>query len=99
MKAPHAPAVPHEEPGGADSVEDFAKKHAISRSLAYEEIAAGRLTARKVGGRTIITSEDAREWRLGLRKVRAGTCGAESGQWPGSQPHDDEGEQIPKEAC
>jgi hypothetical protein len=34
----------------------------ISRSKAYEEIAAGRLIARKCGARTLITFASAQEW-------------------------------------
>jgi hypothetical protein len=60
MNAPRRSAdLPHDERDGADSVERFAAKHAISRAQTYLEIAAGRLIARKVGSRTIITREDA----------------------------------------
>jgi hypothetical protein len=70
MKAPRASAVPpHDEHDGADSVERFAAKNGISRSQAYKEITAGRLTARKVGSRTIVTREDAAKWRRALPKV------------------------------
>ena len=70
MKAPRASAVsPHEECDGADSVERFAAKNAISRAQAYKEIAIGRLTARKVGSRTIVTREDAAKWRRALPKM------------------------------
>jgi hypothetical protein len=72
MKAPRAPAsLPHDEQAGADSVARFAEKHGISRSMAYEEIANGCLVARKVGARTIITSEDAAKWRRALPKAKA----------------------------
>jgi hypothetical protein len=50
----------------ADGVDDFARKNSISRSQIYEEIAAGRLIARKVGSRTIITREDGASWRRAL---------------------------------
>jgi hypothetical protein len=72
MKAPRASAVsPHDGRDGADRIECFAAKHAISRAQAYKEIAAGRLTARKVGSRTIITREDAARWRRALPKMSA----------------------------
>jgi hypothetical protein len=45
------------------TVEDFARRHAIGRSTAYEEIKCGRLIARKVRGRTVVTIEDAKAWR------------------------------------
>ena len=57
---------------GAVSVGRFAAMHGISRAQAYKEIAAGRLTARKVGTRTIITSEDAARWRRSLPKMFVG---------------------------
>jgi hypothetical protein len=72
MKAPRAPAsLPHDEQAGADSVERFAEKHGISRSQVFKEIANGRLTARKCGSRTLITSEDSRAWRRRLPKAKA----------------------------
>lgn len=52
------------------TVEAFARSHAISRTQAYREIAAGRLTASKVGRRTIITSENARLWRTSLPSLQ-----------------------------
>src|SRR6516165_162806 len=70
MKEPRASAVSsHDERDGADSVQRFADKHAISRAQAYLEIARGRLIARKVGSRTIITHEDAARWRRALPKM------------------------------
>jgi hypothetical protein len=70
MKAPRAFAgTPHAEHDGADTVERFAAKNAISRAQAFKEIASGRLTARKVGARTIITHEDAARWRRKLPKA------------------------------
>jgi hypothetical protein len=56
---------------GASRVEDWAARHGISRAQAYKEIAAGRLVARKVGVRTIITDEDAADWRRALPKMAA----------------------------
>lgn len=53
-------------PHGAQTVEQFAVDHSISRTTAYAEIASGRLKARKVGARTIIIPEDAAKWRRAL---------------------------------
>ncbi len=53
----------------ADSIDAFAIKNNISRRTAYEEINLGRLIARKVGSRTIITKEDAAAWRRALPKL------------------------------
>jgi hypothetical protein len=58
-------------PSGASRVEDWAIRNGISRAQAYKEIAAGRLVARKVGTRTIITDEDGEAWRRSLPKMPA----------------------------
>jgi hypothetical protein len=50
----------------AFSVDDFARRHGIGRTTVYEEIKKGRLIARKVQGRTLVTAEDARAWREAL---------------------------------
>ena len=50
----------------ADTVDEFAVKNRISRSQVYKEIKSGRLTARKIASRTIITREDGAEWRRAL---------------------------------
>jgi hypothetical protein len=70
MKASLPPADA-EDLHGADSVKTFARKHALSRDAIYAEIASGRLIARKVGARTIITREDAARWRRSLPKMSA----------------------------
>jgi hypothetical protein len=62
---------PPDEHDGADSVKRFADKNGISRAQAYKEIGTGRLIARKVGARTIITHEDAAKWRRALPKAAA----------------------------
>jgi hypothetical protein len=46
----------------AYSVNRFCKDFGIGRSLAYREIAAGRLRIRKVGRRTLIAGSDAVSW-------------------------------------
>jgi hypothetical protein len=53
----------------AYSVEGFAARHNIGRTTVYGEIKEGRLIARKVRGRTIITAEDAHAWRASLPKA------------------------------
>jgi hypothetical protein len=55
--------------GGATlafSVEGFATAHNIGRNKVFDEISSGRLKARKVDRRTIITAEDAADWRASL---------------------------------
>lgn len=53
-------------PTFAFSVESFATAHNIGRSKVFDEISSGRLKARKVDRRTIITAEDAAHWRSSL---------------------------------
>jgi hypothetical protein len=48
----------------------FCDAFGVGRSLAYEEIAAGRLRAFKIGARTLIAGEDALRWRDSYRRVR-----------------------------
>jgi hypothetical protein len=74
MKAAPRPSAisKHDDRDGADSVKRFALKHSISRDQVYKEIAAGRLTARKVASRTIITFEDGARWRRSLPKMTPG---------------------------
>jgi Helix-turn-helix domain len=50
----------------AYSIERLAKESDISRSMIYEEIAAGRLIARKIGRRTIVRRSDALRWLRSL---------------------------------
>lgn len=58
----------------AFSIETFAHAHEIGRTKTLELIRSGKLIARKVGTRTIITAEDARVWRESLPKVEADAC-------------------------
>jgi len=53
-------------PTFAFTLETFATAHNIGRNKVIEELKSGRLKARKVGARTIITSEDAADWRQNL---------------------------------
>ena len=55
---------------------EFARRNRIGLSTAYNEIKAGRLTARKVGRRTLIAAEDERNWRERLIVQRAGNGAA-----------------------
>ena len=47
---------------GAFTIPGFCVAYGISRSLAYKEIAAGRLKIMKAGARTLISKRAAREW-------------------------------------
>jgi hypothetical protein len=55
----------------ADTVEEFARRHRISRAQTYKEIAAGRLIASKVGTRTLILREHSAAWRQALPRIPA----------------------------
>jgi excisionase family DNA binding protein len=51
-----------EEVKRAMSVEEAAKAAGVGRTILFEEIRKGRITARKVGRRTIITIDDLDAW-------------------------------------
>jgi hypothetical protein len=51
------------------TLNEFARRNRIGLSTTYAEIRSGRLTARKIGRRTIITTDDERAWRERLPKV------------------------------
>lgn len=53
------------------SIAEFCKRYGVGRSSAYEEIKSGRLEARKVGARTLITFEAAENWLGQLPTVAA----------------------------
>ncbi len=50
----------------ASSIIETAREVGVGRSRLYEEIAAGRLKARKVGARTIILHADRDKWLANL---------------------------------
>ena len=52
------------------SLDEFARQNDIGLTTVRGEIKAGRLAARKVGRRTIITAEDAKAWQEQLPKVQ-----------------------------
>ena len=58
------PDVVQSEPAdvGAFTIPGFCEAYRISRSLAYKEIAAGRLKIKKAGHRTLVSKRAAREW-------------------------------------
>jgi hypothetical protein len=49
-------------PRMAIGVAEFCQTFAIGKSLFYEEVKAGRLAVRKVGGRTLVPTAEARAW-------------------------------------
>jgi excisionase family DNA binding protein len=57
------------------SVEQAAKAAGVGRTLLFEEIRKGLITARKVGRRTIITTDDLDAWLRSL-PVKAANGGS-----------------------
>lgn len=53
------------------SIDAFCSRYGIGRTTAYQEIAAGRLRAVKVGRRTLITRDAAEAWLASLPSVQA----------------------------
>jgi len=58
-------------PGSASSVKAFCERNNIGTTTFYEEVKAGRLVARKVRSKTIVTSEDEIAWRQSLPKLQS----------------------------
>ncbi len=63
-------------PPRAFPLSEFCRIYGIGRTLAYDEIADGRLRAVKVGRRTLITRDAAEEWLAGLARLRSRGGGA-----------------------
>jgi hypothetical protein len=56
----------------AMSIDRFCQHYAVGRTTVYEEIKLGRLRARKVRKRTIITDDDAEAWLRHLPTIETG---------------------------
>jgi hypothetical protein len=59
----------------AMSVPEFCRRYGPGKTSAYQEIQAGKLRARKVGRRTIITQDDAEDW---LRRLPSAVSAVET---------------------
>ena len=53
------------------TVPEAAKVAGVGRSTVYEELASGRLKARKLGRRTIILEADLRDWLAALPAMKS----------------------------
>jgi excisionase family DNA binding protein len=53
------------------SIDEFCSRYGVGRTTAYQEIAARRLRAVKVGRRTLITRDAAEAWLASLPSVQA----------------------------
>lgn len=58
----------------AYSIAEFCALTGIGRTKAYEEISAGRLQAKKVGSRTLITAESGKSWLDSLPDFKPSHC-------------------------
>lgn len=56
----------------AFAILEFCRRYGVGRSKAYEEIRSGRLTAVKVGRRTLIKADDAERWLASLHRAGSG---------------------------
>ena len=56
------------------SVDSLAEAADSSRSVIYEEIATGRLKAKKLGSRTIIPADEAKRWLDSLPDFQPGAA-------------------------
>lgn len=54
------------------TIPEFLAAFRISRTAVYAEIRAGRLIARRAGGRTLIARDDADSWLSSLPLLRTG---------------------------
>ena len=76
----------------ACSIGELADKGPIRRSSIYNQIASGRLRARKIGRRTVVLDEDWREFLVGLPAVSSAKPAASllqspTQRRPRGQPH------------
>ncbi len=55
----------------AMTVAQFCSWAGIARSTFYNEVASGRLIARKIGGKTIIARDDAEAWFASLPRLES----------------------------
>lgn len=62
-------AVPASFTPRAFPIPEFCRRYGIGRTNAYQEIAAGRLRAVKVGRRTLIAHDAAEAWLAALPEV------------------------------
>lgn len=53
-------------PAEAMKLRDFLARYGISRSTAFEQMAAGRLKARRLGSHLLISKKDADAWLTSL---------------------------------
>ena len=57
--------------GGAMTVREFCKWASVGKTTLYSQAKSGRITLRKIGGRTLILRSDAEAWLRALPTVAA----------------------------
>jgi excisionase family DNA binding protein len=57
----------------AFAIREFCQRYSVGRTRAYQEIAAGRLRAVKVGRRTLIAHDAAEAWLAALPELSGGS--------------------------
>ncbi|MGA8693936.1 MAG: helix-turn-helix domain-containing protein [Xanthobacteraceae bacterium] len=57
----------------AFSIAEFCRRYGVGRTKVYEELRQGRLRARKIGRRTIVTKDDADDWLQQLPLIKTPT--------------------------
>jgi hypothetical protein len=69
----------------AFGVREFCERNDICRDTFYAEVRTGRLRARKIGRKTIVTDDDERRWRdsLPILELAGGTEASLSGEGRG----------------
>jgi excisionase family DNA binding protein len=72
-------AGPAQSSPRAFSIPEFCRRYGIGRTNAYQEIAAGRLRALKVGRRTLITHDAAESWLAALPELKSQDASSRSG--------------------
>jgi hypothetical protein len=73
INAPSTPTLPVVE---AMTIREFGRRYSLCRASCYVEIREGRLTACKIGYKTVILREDADRWVRNLPRVTPRIPGA-----------------------
>ena len=55
-----------EDPRRVLTIADFLQRYNIGRTSFYEQVAAGKLTLRKLGKKSLVTVDDAEKWLASL---------------------------------
>jgi excisionase family DNA binding protein len=53
------------------TIQEFSQVYGLGRTRVYQELRSGRLRGRKIGKRTVITTDDAEDWLRSLPVIEA----------------------------